>query len=85
VDTTTANVVDIWNTRHRIPVKSPENSTTYVVLLSARLRHLCPHQQVSHTVWSFEGYHGRRRKVIVLFGLFFDGCPKLTNGVEAVS
>ena len=69
-------------------------STTFAVVVStgvtlayscARLRHLCPHQQVSHTVWLFEGYHGRRRKVIVLFGLFFDGCPKLTNGVEAVS
>jgi hypothetical protein len=69
-------------------------STTFAVFVStgvtlayscARLGHLCPHQQDSHTVWLFEGNHGRRRKDIVLFGFFFDGCPMLTNGVEAVS
>jgi hypothetical protein len=38
VDTHTANVVDICNTRHRTPVKSPENSTTYFVLLIARVQ-----------------------------------------------
>ena len=27
-----------------------------------RLRNLCPHQQVSQTVWLFEGNHGRLRK-----------------------
>jgi hypothetical protein len=54
-------------------------STTFAVCVStgmtiahrcARLRHLCPHQQVSHTVWLFEGNHGRRRKDVVLFGFF---------------
>jgi hypothetical protein len=69
-------------------------STTFAVFVStgvtiayscARLRNLFPHQQVSHTVWWFEGNHGRRRKDVVLFGFFFDGCPMLTNDVEAVS
>ena len=55
-------------------------STTFAVFVStlvtlfyscARLRHLCPHQQASHTVWLFEGNHGRRRKDVVLFGFFF--------------
>jgi hypothetical protein len=50
-----------------------------------RLRNLCPHQQVSQTVWLFEGNHGRLRKDFGQFGFLFDGCPMLTNGVEAVS
>jgi hypothetical protein len=38
VETNAANVVDICNTRHRIPVRSPENSTKYFVLLIARVQ-----------------------------------------------
>jgi hypothetical protein len=37
VETNSANVVDICNTRHRILVTSPENSTKYFVLLIARV------------------------------------------------
>jgi hypothetical protein len=33
----------------------------------------------------FEGNHGRLRKDFGQFGIFFDGCPMPTNGVEAVS
>jgi hypothetical protein len=33
----------------------------------------------------FEGNHGRLRKDFGQFGIFFDGCPMLTNGVDAVS
>jgi hypothetical protein len=33
----------------------------------------------------FEGNHGRLRKDFGQFGIFYDGCPMLTNGVEAVS
>jgi hypothetical protein len=43
------------------------------------------HQQVSQTVWLFEGNHGRLRKDFEQFGIFFDGCPMPTNGIEAVS
>ena len=32
METNTTNVVDIWNTCHRIPVRSPENRRTYFVL-----------------------------------------------------
>jgi len=38
VETNAANVVDICNTGHRIPVRSPENSTQYFVLLNARVQ-----------------------------------------------
>jgi hypothetical protein len=38
VETNAANVVDICNTRHRIPVWSPENSTKYFALLIARVQ-----------------------------------------------
>jgi hypothetical protein len=38
VETNAANAVDICNTRHRILVRSPENSTTYCVLLIARVQ-----------------------------------------------
>jgi hypothetical protein len=44
VETNTANVVDICNTCHRIPVRSPENRTTYFVLLIARVH-------ILFTVW----------------------------------
>ena len=69
-------------------------STTFAAFVSTwvtlayscvRLRHLCPHQQVSQIVWLFEGNHGRIRKDFGHLGIFFDGCPMLTNGVEAVS
>ena len=50
-----------------------------------RRRNFCLHQQVSQTVWLFEGNHGRLRKDFGQFGIFYDGCPMLTNGVEAVS
>ena len=69
-------------------------STTFVAFVSTsvtlanscvRLRHFCPHQQVSQTAWLFEDNHGRLRKDFGQFGIFFDGCPMLTNGVEAVS
>jgi hypothetical protein len=33
----------------------------------------------------FEGNHGRLRKDFGQIGFFFNGCPMLTNGVEAVS
>jgi hypothetical protein len=68
--------------------------TTFASLVSTRvtlayccvrLSHLCPHQQVSQTVWLFEGNHGRLRKDFGQFGIFFDGFPMPTNGVEAVS
>jgi hypothetical protein len=36
-------------------------------------------------VWLFEGNHGRLRKDFGQFGIFFDGCPMPTNGVEAAS
>jgi hypothetical protein len=38
METNTANVVDICNARHCIPVRSPENSTKYCVLLIARVQ-----------------------------------------------
>jgi hypothetical protein len=38
VETNAANVADICYTRHRIPVRSPENSTKYFVLLIARVQ-----------------------------------------------
>ena len=44
VETNTANIVDICNTCHRIPVRSPENRRTYFVLLIARV-------QIVFTVW----------------------------------
>jgi hypothetical protein len=47
------------------------------------LCNFCPYQQVSQTVWLFEGNHGRLRKDFGQFGIYFDRCP--TNGVEAVS
>jgi hypothetical protein len=46
-------------------------STTFAVFVSTgvtlayscvRLRNFSPHQQVSQTVWLFEGNHGRLRK-----------------------
>ena len=40
METNAANVVDICNTRHRIPVRSPENSTKYFVQLIARVQML---------------------------------------------
>ena len=40
METNAANVVDICNTRHRIPVRSPENSTKYFALLIARVQML---------------------------------------------
>jgi hypothetical protein len=40
VETNAANVVNISNTRHRIPVRSPENSTKYFTLLIARVQML---------------------------------------------
>jgi hypothetical protein len=40
VEKNAANVVDICNTRHRIPVRSPENSTKYFALLIARVQTL---------------------------------------------
>jgi hypothetical protein len=49
-----------------------------------RLCHLCPHQQVSQTVWLFEGNHGRLRKDFGQFGIFFDGRQMPKNSVEAV-
>jgi hypothetical protein len=33
----------------------------------------------------FEGNHGRLRKDFGQLGIFFDGCPMPTNGVETVS
>ena len=69
-------------------------STTFAAFVSTgvtlaynyvRLRNFCPHQQVSQTVWLFEGNNGRLRKDFGQFGIVFDGCPMLTNGVEAVS
>jgi hypothetical protein len=69
-------------------------STTFAAFVSTgmtlayscvRLRNFCPHQQVSQTVWLFEGNHGRLRKDFGQFGIVFDGFPMLTNGVEAVS
>jgi hypothetical protein len=47
VETNTANGVDISNTCHRIPVRSPENRRTYSVLLIARV-------QIVFTVWSVQ-------------------------------
>jgi len=47
VEANTANVVDICNTCHRIPVRLPENRTTYFVLLIARV-------QILFTVWSVQ-------------------------------
>jgi hypothetical protein len=38
METNAANVVDICNARHRIPVRSPEYSTKYFVLLIARVQ-----------------------------------------------
>jgi len=61
-------------------------STGVIIAYScARLCNFCPHQQVSQTVWLFEGNHGKLRKDFGQFVIFFDGCPMLTNGVEAVS
>jgi hypothetical protein len=69
-------------------------STTFAAFVSTgvtlayscvRLRNVCPHQQVYQTVWMFEGNHWRLRKDFGQFGIFFDGCPMLTNGVEALS
>jgi hypothetical protein len=40
VETHTAMVVNICNTRHRIPVRSPENSKQYFALLIARVQML---------------------------------------------
>ena len=69
-------------------------STTFAAFVSTgvilayscvRLRKFYPHQQVSQTAWLFEGNHGRLRKDFGQFGIFFDGCPMLTNGVDAVS
>ena len=68
--------------------------TTFAAFVSTRVTlayscvrfwHLCQHQQVSHTVWLFEGNHGRLRKDFGQFGIFFDGCPMPTNGAEAAS
>jgi hypothetical protein len=53
------------------------------VACCARLRSRYPHQNASQTVWLFEGNHGRLRKDFAKFVFFFDGCPMLTNGVEA--
>jgi hypothetical protein len=64
-------------------------STTFAAFVSTgvtlayscvRLRNVCPYQYVSQTVWLFECNHGRFGQ----FGSFYDGCPMLTNGVEAV-
>ena len=69
-------------------------STTFAAFVSTgvtlaysciRLRNFWPHQQVSQTVWLFESNHGRLRKDFGQFGIFFDGSPMLTNGVEAAS
>ena len=63
-------------------------STTFAAFVSTgvtlayscvRLINFCPHQQVSQTVWLFEGNHGRLRKDFGQLGIFFDGCPMLTN------
>jgi hypothetical protein len=63
-------------------------STTFAAFVSTgvtlayscvRLKNFCPHQQVSQTVWLFEGNHGRLRKDLGQFGFFS------TDGVEAVS
>jgi hypothetical protein len=40
VETNAANAVNICNTRHRIPVRPPENSTTYFALLIATVQML---------------------------------------------
>jgi hypothetical protein len=54
-------------------------STTFAAFVStevtlayscARLRNFCPHQQVSQTVWLFEGNHARLRKNFGQFGNF---------------
>jgi hypothetical protein len=37
VETNAANVLNICNTCHQIPVRSPENSTKYFALLIARV------------------------------------------------
>ena len=69
-------------------------STTFAVFVSTgvtlayscvRLRNFSPHQQVSQTVWLFDGNHWRLRKDFGQFNFFFDVCPLPTNGVEAVS
>jgi hypothetical protein len=71
---------------HMFTTFAPFVSTRVTFAYSCvRLWHLCPHQQVSQTVWLFEGNHGRLRKDFGQFEFFFDGCPMPTNGVEAVS
>jgi hypothetical protein len=69
-------------------------STTFAAFVSTgvtlayscvRLINVSPHQQVYQTVWVFEGNQWRLRKDFGQFGIFFDGCPMLINGVEALS
>jgi hypothetical protein len=75
-----------WRVLHMFTAFAAFVSTRVTLAYSCvRLWHLCPHQQVSQSVWLFEGNHGRLRKDFWQFEFFFDRCPMPTNGVEAVS